>query len=838
MATESNVIRIGTQGSGAGQQNACVIAGIYGVSPSSPQIVTINSSGQLGSTAISPSGIITLNGDSGSATGSTVTITGGSSGAVYTGSGSTMTTTFNYLTMAATDTGVNGVITFAAPASGVKTIIHTYGNAGGVSNNRNFFAGSFGGGRGPGNFTNTGLLNIGIGDAGPLSSLTSGIGNIAFNNSLIKLSTGSSNIAIGGAVLNNLVTGSQCIALGLNAGISYTSSESSNILINYPGIAAESNAIHIGTQGSGAGQQNTCYIAGIVGVTTSNTQITTINSSTGQMGAVSTVALANGGTNANLTASNGGIFYSTATAGAILAGTATAGQLLLSGSSASPSWSTSTYPATNAVNTLLYASSANTMAALATGISGVLITSSGGAPSWLANGTAGFILTANSGAPPSWQTPAASSISITGDSGGALTGASFTFTASAIGLSFSGSGSTQTLGGTLKLGNGGTGANLSASNGGIFYSTATTGAILSGTATANQILLSGSSTTPAWSTATYPATTTINQLLYSSATNTISGISTANNGVLITSNSGVPSWLANSGTAGFVLTANSGAPPSWQASGGGGGGITTIAGDSGSATGSTVTITAGTSSRHCGVSVSFSGSSSTLTLNLSDSNANTALGNGSGSPSLTLGQNNISVGNLCLVSLTSGSNNQGYGVSALQNLITGGSNTAFGFNAGSAYTSSESNNIVIGNTGVISDSNVIRIGTSGSGTGQQNACYIAGITGATVTGAAVLCSTAGLLGTIASSRIYKENIIPIEDRSILDLRPVRFNYISDKEKTPSYGLIAEEVETIFPELVLYRDGKPDSIKYHEMPALLLNEIQKLKREIQELKTQR
>ncbi len=93
----------------------------------------------------------------------------------------------------------------------------------------------------------------------------------------------------------------------------------------------------------------------------------------------------------------------------------------------------------------------------------------------------------------------------------------------------------------ISLANGGTGASLTASNGGIFYSNATTGAILSGTATANQVLLSGASTTPAWSTATYPATTTINQLLYSSSANVIAGLTTGNNGALITSAGGIPS---------------------------------------------------------------------------------------------------------------------------------------------------------------------------------------------------------------------------------------------------------------------------------------------------------
>ncbi len=100
-----------------------------------------------------------------------------------------------------------------------------------------------------------------------------------------------------------------------------------------------------------------------------------------------------------------------------------------------------------------------------------------------------------------------------------------------------------TLGWTGQLGltRGGTNASLTASNGGIVYSTSTALGILSGTATANQVLLSGSSTTPAWSTATYPATTTINQLLYSSSNNTIVGLATANSGVLVTSSGGVPS---------------------------------------------------------------------------------------------------------------------------------------------------------------------------------------------------------------------------------------------------------------------------------------------------------
>jgi hypothetical protein len=101
---------------------------------------------------------------------------------------------------------------------------------------------------------------------------------------------------------------------------------------------------------------------------------------------------------------------------------------------------------------------------------------------------------------------------------------------------------TGTWNGTvIDLAHGGTNANLTASNGGIFYSTAGAGAILAGTATARQMLQSGASTTPAWSTATYPATTTINRLLYSSAANVISDLATANSGILVTSAGGVPS---------------------------------------------------------------------------------------------------------------------------------------------------------------------------------------------------------------------------------------------------------------------------------------------------------
>lgn len=127
----------------------------------------------------------------------------------------------------------------------------------------------------------------------------------------------------------------------------------------------------------------------------------------------SVVGLAYGGTNANNTASAGGIPWSDASKINILAGTTTANQLLLSGNAATPAWSTSTYPATNAANTLLYASSANTMAALATANNGVLTTGTGGAPAITALASDGqLIIGSSAGAPAAATISAGTGISI------------------------------------------------------------------------------------------------------------------------------------------------------------------------------------------------------------------------------------------------------------------------------------------------------------------------------------------------------------------------------------------------------------------------------------------
>lgn len=107
---------------------------------------------------------------------------------------------------------------------------------------------------------------------------------------------------------------------------------------------------------------------------------------------------------------------------------------------------------------------------------------------------------------------------------------------------------------------GGTNAALVASSGGIFYSTATAGAILAGTATAQQMLQSGATAAPAWSTATWPATTTINQLLYSSAANTVVGLAAANSAALVSTVAGVPVFSSSLTDGQIIIGATGGTP--------------------------------------------------------------------------------------------------------------------------------------------------------------------------------------------------------------------------------------------------------------------------------------
>jgi len=197
------------------------------------------------------------------------------------------------------------------------------------------------------------------------------------------------------------------------------------------------------------------------------------------------------------------------------------------------------------------------------------------------------------------------------------------------------------------------------------------------------------------------------------------------------------------------------------------GGITTIDGDTGSVTGTTVTIEANQASLNCGSTVSLSGSGSTLTLNVTDVNANVIIGNGSGNLTntgqyntglgfgtfltLTSGLNNVAIGGASFTAVTSGSNNTAVGEGSLSTISTGSNNIALGYNTGTDYTGSESSNILIGANilGTPAESNVLRIGDgTGSGDGQLQAAYISGINGVNVGSVATVVTNSGdQLGT-------------------------------------------------------------------------------------------
>jgi hypothetical protein len=205
----------------------------------------------------------------------------------------------------------------------------------------------------------------------------------------------------------------------------------------------------------------------------------------------------------------------------------------------------------------------------------------------------------------------------------------------------------------------------------------------------------------------------------------------------------------------------------------------------------------------------------------------------------TTGGGNTAIGDGALFA-SSGNSNTAVGAGALQH-PAGDSNTALGVNAG--VDISGSNNIVIGanvfgfggsntivigaNVGMLGESNTIRIGNT-----DITDTFISGISGTTVaSGAAVLVDSSGHLGTLTSSKRFKEEIRPMNKTSeaIFSLEPVTFRYKKeiDPAGTSQFGLIAEEVAKVNPTLVLPdREGKPYTVRYDAVNAMLLNEFLK------------
>jgi hypothetical protein len=253
----------------------------------------------------------------------------------------------------------------------------------------------------------------------------------------------------------------------------------------------------------------------------------------------------------------------------------------------------------------------------------------------------------------------------------------------------------------------------------------------------------------------------------------------------------------------------------------------------------------------------------------------------------TTGSSNTGSGEGALDFNMTGSDNAAFGDSALD-VISGNSNTALGSAAGANITSGTGNtflgsfagtnigsgpasgNIEINNSGSSGDNDAIKIGTQGT----QTSTLIAGINGASISGPTklavtnssglvgtgttgsvalpsavdgatsssgidLLINSSGVLGTTTSSRRFKTDIHAVTDsleRKLMALRPVTFHYkrqyIKGQPDPLEYGLIAEEVAKVLPNLVAYgTDGKPYTVRYQELPALLLAEIQRQQRQI-------
>jgi len=254
----------------------------------------------------------------------------------------------------------------------------------------------------------------------------------------------------------------------------------------------------------------------------------------------------------------------------------------------------------------------------------------------------------------------------------------------------------------------------------------------------------------------------------------------------------------------------------------------------------------------------------TLFLNTGDQN--TATGTGA-LLSNTTGADNTANGTLALLSNTEGSQNTANGDSALYTNTTGSFNTATGFNAlahnigGSGNTAighaalfnntSGSNNVAVGRqagSNLDTGNNNIDIGYNVlGGSGESNTIrignnditdtFIRGISGATASGgAAVFVNSNGKLGTMTSSARFKEKIKPMDKSSeaILSLQPVTFHYKKqlDPKAIPQFGLIAEQVERVDPDLVVRDEqGEPYSVRYEAINAMLLNEFLKEHRKI-------
>jgi hypothetical protein len=207
----------------------------------------------------------------------------------------------------------------------------------------------------------------------------------------------------------------------------------------------------------------------------------------------------------------------------------------------------------------------------------------------------------------------------------------------------------------------------------------------------------------------------------------------------------------------------------------------------------------------------------------------------------TTGNGNTANGVQALAFNTTGNFNTANGIAALTNNTTGSGNTANGFEALSSNTTG-SGNVALGvgaGSNVTFSNNVICIGANVDGANVDNSCFIGNIFNATSSGGtAVFINADGQLGTTTSSRRFKDDIKPMERTSetLFALKPVTFRYKKgiDPQRIPQFGLVAEDVEEINPDLVVHdKEGKVNTVRYDAVNAMLLNEFLKEHQKVEE-----
>jgi len=247
-------------------------------------------------------------------------------------------------------------------------------------------------------------------------------------------------------------------------------------------------------------------------------------------------------------------------------------------------------------------------------------------------------------------------------------------------------------------------------------------------------------------------------------------------------------------------------------------------------------------------------------LSLTDGSFNTAIGAGAllfntadqntatGAGALlhnTTGTSNTAMGEAALFSNTTGGFNTGVGDGVLNHNTTGSANTAIASNALNSNTTGSGNTVVGFNSGfaVTTVNNVICIGAQVAGANVNDRCCIGSIFGQTSSGGtAVFINAVGQLGTLTSSARFKDDIKPMSkaSESVFSLKPVTFHYKKeiDPAGTSQFGLVAEEVEKVNPDLVVSdKEGKPYTVRYEAVNAMLLNEFLKEHRKVEQLEKQ-